>query len=120
MERKVTLKIKHHFDAAHQLKLPYESQCQNLHGHRWNVVVFIKGNEADLKNGILADFSKIKGRIDEFDHQFLNDLIDANPTAENIALSFLFSFEGIYPKLKFKVRVYESPNCSVEVESDGF
>jgi len=120
MERKISLKIRHHFDAAHQLKLPYISKCQNLHGHRWNVTVFIRGDESNLKDGILADFSKIKEKIDNFDHQYLNDLIDANPTAENIALSLLFSFEGLYPKLKFKVRVYESPNCSVEVVSDGF
>ena len=120
MERQISLKIKHHFDAAHQLKLPYSSPCSNIHGHRWNVVVFIRGSEKNLDNGMLVDFTKIKNTIDEFDHSFVNDIIDGNPTAENIALSLLFSFEMMYPKLNFKVRVYESPDCSAEAVTDDF
>jgi len=121
MKRKITLKIEHHFDAAHQLKLSYESQCQNLHGHRWNVIVFVRGTTDDLdNNGILVDFTNIKEKIDIYDHQFLNDIMKFNPTAENIANNLCKRLENQFPKLKFKVRIYESPNCSVEVESDGY
>ena len=70
---------------AHNLKLPYESKCSNVHGHNWIVTVYCKSqylNEA----GMVCDFTHIKKQIhDKLDHKYLNDIVDFNPTAENMA-----------------------------------
>jgi len=116
--KNVTLKIRHHFDAAHHLE-NYEGKCSNLHGHRWNVTVFARGI-VDKKTGMLVDFTIIKGEIDKLDHQCLNDIVQFNPTAENIAIYLLSKFEIAYPKIAFKVRIWESPDCSVEAKGEDF
>ena len=30
---------------SHQLKLPYSSKCENLHGHNWIVTVYVGADE---------------------------------------------------------------------------
>lgn len=70
---------------AHRLNLLYESKCANLHGHNWIVIVHCKSNELD-RNGMVCDFTHIKKMVhDKLDHQYLNDVVDFNPTAENMA-----------------------------------
>jgi 6-pyruvoyltetrahydropterin/6-carboxytetrahydropterin synthase len=70
---------------AHNLKLDYESKCTNLHGHNWIVTVYCKAMELD-HNGMILDFKKIKTMIsDKLDHQYINDVVDFNPTAENMS-----------------------------------
>ena len=70
---------------AHNLKLDYESKCQNLHGHNWIVTVYCRTEALD-NNGMVMDFTIIKKRIhDKLDHQYLNEIVEFNPTAENIA-----------------------------------
>ena len=115
--REVSLKIKHHFDAAHKLN-DYEGKCANLHGHRWHVTVYAKGQIKS--NGMLIDFTKIKGEIDKLDHQYLNNIVKFNPTAENIVIYLLNQFENIYSDIKFKVIVYESPKTSAQAKSDNY
>lgn len=71
--------------AAHKLTLDYESKCTNLHGHNWIIDVFLESNELD-NNGMVMDFTHIKREIlDKFDHKVINDVVDFNPTAENLA-----------------------------------
>lgn len=71
--------------AAHRLMLDYESKCTNLHGHNWIIDVFLR-SETLNKNGMIIDFTEIKRKIqDKFDHKVINDEVDFNPTAENIA-----------------------------------
>ncbi len=71
--------------AAHNLKLDYESKCENLHGHNWNINIYLKSEELD-QNGMVMDFTIIKKKImDKMDHKYLNEVFDFNPTAENIA-----------------------------------
>ena len=115
--KEIELKIKHHFDAAHKLN-DYEGKCSNIHGHMWNVNVYIKGTIK--QSGMVIDFTSIKKEIDNLDHKYLNDILDFNPTAENIAMYLLNQFEKNFPKIKFKVIVWESPTCSVKVESDNY
>ncbi len=78
---KKTLEI----SACHQLMLNYNSQCETLHGHNWMVDVFCRAAELDA-NGMVCDFTLIKqlihGRID---HRNLNEELNFNPTAENLA-----------------------------------
>ena len=70
---------------AHNLKLNYESKCQNLHGRNWVVTVYCKSKELD-ENGMIIDFKHIKNAImDKLDHQYINDVVDFNPTAENMS-----------------------------------
>lgn len=71
--------------AAHRLMLDYESKCTNLHGHNWIIDVFLR-SETLNKNGMIMDFTEIKRKIqDKFDHKVINDEVNFNPTAENIA-----------------------------------
>ena len=70
---------------AHRLNLNYESKCANLHGHNWIVTVWCKSQTLDA-NGMVIDFTHIKREVqDKLDHKFLNDIVEFNPTAENIA-----------------------------------
>ena len=70
---------------AHQLCLPYESKCQNVHGHNWIVVVTCCSNYL-TEYGMIVDFKKVKDTIqNKLDHAFINEIVDFNPTAENMA-----------------------------------
>lgn len=69
---------------AHQLRLPYPSKCGRLHGHNWEIEVTCKSETLD-ENGMVVDFSKIKEVVMQLDHSYLNEVLDVNPTAENIA-----------------------------------
>ena len=77
--------------AAHYLKLDYESKCTNLHGHNWIIDVYLKS-----------------------DHKVINDVIDVNPTAENIAF---WVCEQLQPYC-YRVDVEESPQNSASYEKD--
>jgi len=57
------------FDASHRL-LHYEGKCNNLHGHRWRVEVWLAG-EPDPETGILVDFNIVREVIERFDHQVI-------------------------------------------------
>lgn len=70
---------------AHNLKLDYENKCSNLHGHNWIIVVYCK-SEVLNNNGMIIDFKEIKNKIsDKLDHKYINEIVDFNPTAENMA-----------------------------------
>ena len=74
--------------AAHQLDLPYESKCRNLHGHNYIVICYCKCPDGQLTNyGMVVDFTHVKKAIqDKLDHNYLNDVMTGlNPTAENMA-----------------------------------
>lgn len=89
---------------AHRLSLDYPSKCSNIHGHNWIVVVYCQSETLD-GNGMVVDFTHIKRDVhDKLDHKFINEVIEANPTAENIAR---WIAEQIGPKC-YKVTVQES------------
>lgn len=72
---------------AHYLKLPYESKCENLHGHNWVVTVHCCSDTL-TSYGMIVDFKKVKDAIHgKLDHQLINNVIGSsiNPTAENMA-----------------------------------
>lgn len=99
---------------SHKLNLDYESKCQNLHGHNWIVTVFLKGESLN-HNGMLMDFTHIKKQIhDVLDHQHINDIVEVNPTAENMS-------KWICDKLGdmcYKVQVQESEGNIATYERD--
>lgn len=92
--------------AAHKLDLDYESRCANLHGHNWIIDVYLR-NESLNQNGMVMDFTHIKNKIhDKFDHKIINEVVDFNPTAENMAK---FICDELQPYC-YRVDVQESEN----------
>jgi 6-pyruvoyltetrahydropterin/6-carboxytetrahydropterin synthase len=95
------LVVEQHFEAAHFLR-GYKGKCENLHGHRYSVVVRLK--KAELNEiGLAFDFTEIKSLLKDImarlDHACLNDIPPfdkINPSAENIAAT-------IYNELKAKI-----------------
>lgn len=88
------LTIKTHFAAAHRL-VNYQGDCENLHGHNWNVDVTVTASELDTA-GLGIDFKILKREtkelLGELDHKYLNDLphfTNTSPSSEQIA-RFLF------------------------------
>ena len=97
--------------ASHKLKLSYESKCQNLHGHNWIIYVYCKGEELN-QDGMLLDFTHIKKDIHEkLDHKTLNEILDFNPTAENMAKWIVDTLPTCY-----KATVIESENNEATYE----
>ena len=71
------LKTEACFDSAHFLA-DYHGKCENLHGHRWRVVVYIKQNQLGAEGterDMVLDFGEFKRVVREevaaFDHMFL-------------------------------------------------
>ena len=76
------------FDAAHKLYHPqWDAQknqevygkCNNLHGHRYTLIVTVEGPVAE--DGMVINFSLLKKIIKEenvdcYDHQYLNECSD--------------------------------------------
>ena len=88
------LKIKTHFAAAHRL-VNYHGDCENLHGHNWNVEVTVSARELDSA-GLGIDFKLLKRHtkelLGELDHKYLNDLppfLQSSPSSEQIS-RFIF------------------------------
>jgi 6-pyruvoyltetrahydropterin/6-carboxytetrahydropterin synthase len=105
--------VEKHFDAAHYLR-GYRGKCEEMHGHRYRVVVRIKASKLD-DIGLAYDFTELKGHLKEiiarFDHTCLNDVPPfdrINPSAENIAAT-------IYDELK--VRLAAAPVSLASVEA---
>lgn len=79
------IRKKFEISAAHWLSLSYESKCKNLHGHNWLITIECKSKELN-QDGMVADFTRIKNKIQALlDHAVLNDVLEFNPTAENLA-----------------------------------
>jgi 6-pyruvoyltetrahydropterin/6-carboxytetrahydropterin synthase len=118
------------FAYGHRL-MHYEGKCRHLHGHNGRAIITIESSGLDDR-GMVLDFSEMKrlisGWIDsELDHRMIlhrDDpavavllelgeplfLMDANPTAENIAKLI---FEQVrsqgFPVVE--VLLWETPNC---------
>lgn len=77
------------FSASHVLLgLPEDHPCGRLHGHNYVLRVRLVGAELD-EVGFLFDYGRlapVKALVDQvLDHRHLNDHLDRNPTAENLA-----------------------------------
>lgn len=130
------------FDAAHFLK-GYEGKCGNIHGHRWRVVVYVRGEKLkDVLNekGMIMDFTDFKIKLKEiserFDHKLIYEdgsLKDSTircleeegfalvnvpfrTTAENFSKYIYKELKKDSPEID-RVEVYETPsNCAAYEE----
>lgn len=107
------LYLQTHFSAAHQLTNAYDSKCNNsLHGHNWKVEIKIWTEE--LKNGMVVDFTKLKEIINQLDHKNLNEIVDFEPTAENLANFLHEKIEAeVKHALHFSVTVWEAEKAAI-------
>ena len=133
------LKTESSFDGAHFLS-EYEGKCENLHGHRWRVVVYIETEElqksGEKKDMVIdfADFKKaVRALTGELDHMFIVEegslepetircleketfklyMVPFRTTSENFARFFCERLtEQGFPVTR--VDVYETPNnCAI-------
>jgi 6-pyruvoyltetrahydropterin/6-carboxytetrahydropterin synthase len=105
------------FAASHYLEgLPEGHKCSRLHGHTYYVTVTVGSNELHGP-GFVTDFATLapfRNYINTLaDHQHLNEVLDVNPTAENIARHlaewFIANLEPDIDGHLVSVRVAESP-----------
>jgi 6-pyruvoyltetrahydropterin/6-carboxytetrahydropterin synthase len=122
-------------DASHRL-LHYKGKCANLHGHRWKVEVWIRG-EPDATTQILIDYNLIKLTIGKYDHQIILNCDDpmvpriqefhpviitpVDPTSELIAVLIRNDLYAVCRDLGItatipKIRVWESPTSCAELK----
>jgi 6-pyruvoyltetrahydropterin/6-carboxytetrahydropterin synthase len=116
--------VEKHIDAAHYLR-GYKGKCENLHGHRYKIVVKVSAPKLN-KIGLAYDFTDLKKHLGEilerYDHTCLNDVKPfdkINPSAENLAamiyneLNKKLAKEVDAPELS-AVEVYETPEQGVK------
>ncbi len=112
--------VEGHFDAAHYLR-GYGGKCENLHGHRFKVVVSLKATKLN-EIGLAYDFVELKRHLGEvltrFDHTSLNDVPPfdkLNPSSENIAVTIYDQLKGRFSGgvSLLSVEVWESPQSWV-------
>ena len=111
------------FEAAHTLP-NHDGKCKNLHGHSYLLEVTIAGDiqTNGPKEGMIMDFadlSKIVTQeiIDQWDHQFLNDILPFPTTAENLA-SECFTRITKHNIDVVSVRIWETTTSYAEVRKD--
>jgi len=96
-------------DSCHHLE-GYNGKCSNKHGHSWKLEVWFKGTPI-LKDdvGILVDFGIIKDIKEKLDHKDLNEVLNFNPTAENLS-EWIYNFikKKVAKDIEIKIRLYET------------
>ncbi len=108
--------IRQKFSAAHFLR-EYQGKCEKMHGHTFEVEVFIKADKLN-NSGISFDFTELKSFLKNFlpDHKTLNEEFSFSPSAENLARFFYQQLKKSYPVSK--VVVWESSDCGAAYAED--
>ena len=111
--------VRQHFDAAHYLR-DYQGKCENLHGHRFEVVVSLETEKLD-EAGMAFDFTELKRHmkkiLDRYDHACLNEVepfVNINPSSENMAATIYGEMDNLLVDSTVSVvsvEVWESPEC---------
>lgn len=119
----LTITRKLEFDAGHRIP-NHNSQCRNMHGHRYALHVTLVGKvvdrEGDTEEGMILDFSEVKALADQhlvslWDHAFLvyekdeavrqflesmpdhkTIVLDRVPTVENLAQIAFDTLKDVY------------------------
>jgi 6-pyruvoyltetrahydropterin/6-carboxytetrahydropterin synthase len=116
--------VESHIDAAHYLR-GYQGKCENLHGHRYKIVVKVS---ADKLNdiGLAYDFTDLKKHLNDilarYDHTCLNDVPPfdkLNASSENLAVTVYEELKKSLASARDKpvtlvsVSVFETPSQGV-------
>ena len=119
----ISIEYSCHFDAAHQLALPYDSPCNRRHGHRY--AVEIRASAERLEHGMVVDYNVLKQTVDEFDHCDLNEREEflrqgLQTTAEHIALVLAEKLQkAVGPRVTIdEVTVRETPRAAARWRRD--
>lgn len=114
MKAVVTVTKEFTFDSAHFLR-NYAGNCANLHGHTYKCQVTCAGERN--AQGMILDFQYLKTSIDnsvmaKFDHKCINEVVNYNPTAENMVadIARILQRELLHICKVTKVRLWETPN----------
>lgn len=104
------------FAAGHHLTcVPVGHKCARSHGHTYTVQVELAAQH--LTNSMVRDYGDLAALNDylqtEWDHRVLNDVIDFEPTAENLA-AHLHTWCAVRWHETTAVRVEESPTSAAE------
>ena len=92
-------------------KLPKTHICSSMHGHTFNITVYVKG-DIDNKTGFVMDFYDIDKIFNKhihsiIDHKILNDIKGLeNPTSEILATWIWNKLKDHIPLLE-KIKVSE-------------
>jgi len=113
--------VRQHFDAAHYLR-GYQGKCENVHGHRFEVVANVRAKQID-DIGMAYDFSQLKKELGEivsrFDHTCVNDVPPfdrINASSENIASTICTELQAMLKATNasvYSIQVWESPDSAV-------
>lgn len=116
--------VNNRFEASHNL-LNYDGDCANLHGHSYRLDVEVEG-AVDPSTGMVCDFKVLKKAIravtDQFDHKYINDIMDKNPTAENMLMRMFSDLrvemdnKGLAHISISKMQLWETENCCAVIE----
>ena len=114
----LTITRKLEFDAGHRIP-DHNSQCRNLHGHRYTLEITLTGQVVDhdgqADNGMIMDFSDVKNLareslVDLWDHAFLvyekdtlvKDFLDTLPNHKTVVLNRVPTVENL-AKIAFDI-----------------
>jgi len=104
--------IEYQFESGHYLTgLPDTHKCTRPHGHNYILQVEFESETLDATGFIIDyfDIKPIKDYIDaEWDHRMLNDVLDFNPTVENMVKFLYDKFKPSFPQLS-SVTLKETP-----------
>lgn len=105
------------FDSAHFLpNVPEGHKCKNIHGHTYQLTVFVEDELVDKLEWVM-DFAELKKVvnpiIDILDHNLINEIAGLeNPTCERIAIWIWDQIKHQIPTL-IKIQLNETPNSGV-------
>jgi 6-pyruvoyltetrahydropterin/6-carboxytetrahydropterin synthase len=113
------------FEAAHHLtKVPDGHKCRRPHGHHYRIEVTVESPFLDSM-GMVIDYAELAWVFDQIvsqlDHQDLNQVLDFETTAENLAIwvwdfcCMALSLPSPAGMQVVSVKVHETPTTIAEV-----
>lgn len=105
--------VEYNFESGHFLTgVPEGHKCGRPHGHNYVLIVELAGDTVD-ERGFVRDYFElkpIKQFVDEFwDHRMLNDVVDFDPTVENLTKFLYQRFKVEFPELS-SITLMETPS----------
>ncbi|ARE88857.1 6-carboxytetrahydropterin synthase QueD [Clostridium formicaceticum] len=113
------------FDSAHHLE-NYDGDCKYLHGHTYKLEITVRGKTDAC--GMVIDFSELKTIVKKeiikpLDHRYLNEVLDFNPTCENMLVWIFNKLEDLLKKERYwlqKVVLWETPTSFATLEKEQY